>query len=76
VEDIIQGLRSWFIFRGADAVTATHRAYDALFGLVQQQAAMLSFNQVFWMLGILFLVMMPLVFLMRRPTGRGQIAVH
>ena len=76
VEDLIQGLRSWFIFRGADAVTATHRAYDALFRLVQQQAAMLSFNQVFWMMGILFLVMMPLVFLMRRPSGRSQIAAH
>jgi MFS transporter, DHA2 family, multidrug resistance protein len=75
-EDLIQGLRNWFIYRGSDAVTATHRAYDALFGLVQQQAAMLSFNQVFFLLGMLFLLMLPLVFLMRRPSGRGQIAAH
>jgi MFS transporter, DHA2 family, multidrug resistance protein len=76
VEGLIQGLRGWFIYRGADAVTATRRAYDAVFGLVQQQAAMLSFNQVFFLLGMLFLLMMPLVFLMRRPSGRGQIAAH
>jgi len=37
---------------------------------------MLSFNQVFWLLGILFLLMLPLVFLMRRPARRGQIAAH
>jgi len=73
---MIQGLRSWFMFRGANPVTATRRAYQALWGLLQQQAAMLSFNQVFWLLGLLFLLMLPLVFLMRRPAGRRQIVAH
>jgi hypothetical protein len=41
----------WFIYRGADAATSTRRAYDAVFGMVRQQAAMLSFNQVFWLVG-------------------------
>ncbi|HZP33592.1 MAG TPA: DHA2 family efflux MFS transporter permease subunit [Candidatus Acidoferrales bacterium] len=73
---MIQGLRSWFMFRGANPVTATRRAYQALWGLLRQQAAMLSFNQVFWLLGLLFLLMLPLVFLMRRPAGRRQIVAH
>ena len=73
---LVQAFRSWFIYRGGDAATATRRAYDALFGLVERQAAMLSFNQVFWLLGMLFLMMIPLVFLMRRPTRRGQVAAH
>jgi DHA2 family multidrug resistance protein len=76
VQALVQLFRGWFIYRGADAATSTRRAYDALFGMVQQQAAMLSFNQVFWLLGILFLVVLPLVFLMRRPARRGQIAAH
>jgi MFS transporter, DHA2 family, multidrug resistance protein len=76
VRAMIQGLQSWFMFRGANPVTATRRAYDALWGLLEQQAAMLSFNQVFWLLGLLFLLMLPLVFLMRRPAGRRQIAAH
>jgi len=76
VQAILQALRSWFIYRGADAATSSRRAYDALFGMVRQQAAMLSFNQVFWLLGMLFLLMVPLVFLMRRPARRGQIAAH
>jgi MFS transporter, DHA2 family, multidrug resistance protein len=73
---LMQAFRSWFIYRGADPAASTERAYGALFGLVQRQAAMLSFNQVFWLLGVLFLLMIPLVFLMRRPTRRGQVAVH
>jgi MFS transporter, DHA2 family, multidrug resistance protein len=76
VQAMLQALRSWFIYRGADTVTSSRRAYDALFGMVRQQAAMLSFNQVFWLLGMLFLLMVPLVFLMRRPARRGQIAAH
>ena len=76
VQAILQALRSWFIYRGADAATSSRRAYDALFGMVRQQAAMLFFNQVFWLLGMLFLLMVPLVFLMRRPARRGQIAAH
>ncbi len=76
VQALVQAFRSWFMFRGANAVTATRRAYDAMWGMVRQQAAMLSFNQVFWLLGVLFLLMLPLVFLMRRPARRGQIAAH
>lgn len=75
-QGLVQAFRSWFIYRGADAATSTRRAYDALFGMVQRQAAMLSFNQVFWLLGMLFLLMVPLVFLMRRPTRRGPVAAH
>jgi MFS transporter, DHA2 family, multidrug resistance protein len=52
VEAMVQALRSWFVYRGADAATATRRAYDALSRMVQQQAAMLSFNQVFWLMDV------------------------
>src|SRR5438309_3033387 len=40
-------LRSGFIASGTDAVTATQRAYAALFGMVQRQAAMVSFVPIF-----------------------------
>jgi MFS transporter, DHA2 family, multidrug resistance protein len=76
VQAMLEAFRNWFIYRGADAATSTRRAYDALFGIVQQQAAVLSFNQAFWLLGMLFVLMMPLVFLMRRPARRGQIGAH
>lgn len=62
------GLRSTFIARGSDVVTATDRANAALFGMVQQQSAMISFIDAFRMLGAVFLLMVPLVWLMRRPS--------
>jgi DHA2 family multidrug resistance protein len=53
--------------RGADAFTATQQAYAAMYGMVMRQAAMLSFLDVFNMLGIIFLIMAPLMFIMKRP---------
>ena len=38
--------------------------------MVQRQAAMVSFVGIFWLLGSLFVVLIPLVLLMRRPSAR------
>ena len=48
--------------------TATNRAYAAMFGMVQRQAAMVSFVGLFQLLGIMFLLLLPLVLLMKRPA--------
>jgi DHA2 family multidrug resistance protein len=53
---------------GSDITTATQRAYMILHGMVQRQASMVSFVTLFRMMGILFLIMIPLVLLMRRPS--------
>jgi predicted ABC-type exoprotein transport system permease subunit len=37
-----------------------------------RQASMVSFVMLFRLLGIVFLVMIPLVFIMRRPKQRGD----
>ena len=37
---------------GADVVTATNRAYAALFGMVQRQASIVSFVGLFELLGV------------------------
>ena len=47
-------MRDAFMAAGADAVTATNRAYAALFGMVQRQASMVSFVDLFQMLGFVF----------------------
>jgi len=70
-------IRAGFIAAGADATTATRRAYAALFGMVQRQASMVSFIEIFQLLGILFLILIPLVLLMKRPRrGAEPIAAH
>lgn len=53
-----------------------------LYGLVQQQAAQLSFVEAFWLMDVIFLCMLPLVRLLRnardlhphekKPTARRE----
>jgi DHA2 family multidrug resistance protein len=67
---LLAQMRAAFIASGADAATATSRAYAAVFGMVQRQAAMVSFVGIFQLLGFTFLGLIPLVLLMKRPKGR------
>ncbi|MBI4487305.1 MAG: DHA2 family efflux MFS transporter permease subunit [Acidobacteria bacterium] len=60
-------MRAAFIAAGSDPATATSRAYAAIAGMVQRQAAMVSFVGVFQLLGILFIALVPLILLMKRP---------
>ena len=64
---MFEAVRAGFIAKGSDAVTATNRAYEAIWGMLQQQAAMLSYRDAFFILGLLFLMMLPLLALMRKP---------
>jgi MFS transporter, DHA2 family, multidrug resistance protein len=68
---MIEQLRNAFVAGGADLATATRRAYAAVFGLVAQQAAMLSFNAAFWLLAILFVAIVPFILIMERPASPG-----
>jgi DHA2 family multidrug resistance protein len=62
-------LKAAFMAAGADAATATNRAYAALYGIVQRQAAMVAFVGIFELLAIMFAALVPLVLLMKRPRG-------
>ncbi len=75
-QSLFAQMKAGFMAAGADAVTATDRAYAAMFGLLQRQAAMVSFVGLFQSLGLLFLALLPLVLLMKRPRGRGPMGVH
>jgi DHA2 family multidrug resistance protein len=69
-------MRAAFMAAGADMVTATQRAYAAMFGMLQRQASMVSFVGLFQTLGIVFLLLIPLVLLMKRPAGGRAIAAE
>jgi DHA2 family multidrug resistance protein len=74
--NMMETMRQGFINAGSDAVTATDRAYHAVFGLVVRQATMVSFVELFRLLGVIFLLLLPLVLLMRRPRGRAAAGAH
>ncbi len=67
---VLAQLKAAFLARSGDAANATSQAYVALYGMVQRQAAMVAFVSIFRLLGVLFLVMIPLVLLMKKPQGR------
>jgi DHA2 family multidrug resistance protein len=69
---LLHGLAGRMVATGSDATTAHSRALGAMFGLVERQAAMLSFVDAFHLLGMIFLVITPLVLLMRRPRSRAE----
>ncbi|HEY2153489.1 MAG TPA: DHA2 family efflux MFS transporter permease subunit [Vicinamibacterales bacterium] len=75
-QSILYQLKAGFMAAGADITTATERAYAAVFGMVQRQATMVSFVSIFQLLGVLFIAIIPLVLLMKRPKSRAPIAAH
>lgn len=75
-QQMIDRLRAAFISRGFGPVLATRKAYAVLFGMVQQQSSMISFNYVFAFMALVFVGMIPLIFVMRRPHRRGPVSAH
>jgi DHA2 family multidrug resistance protein len=74
---LLERMRAGFTAGGSDLVTATEQARSALFGLVQRQAAMLSFMDAFRLMGLLFACLLPLLLLLKMPrTRRGPASPH
>jgi DHA2 family multidrug resistance protein len=72
----LAGTKQLLMSKGADPVQAAAQAQGMLYNSMQQQAAMLSFNEVFWALGVLFLAVIPLMFLMKKiGPAKGPVAI-
>lgn len=66
-------LASGLLSRGVDETTAQQQALKILDQTVNTQAAILSFEDVFWVVGIAFLVSLPLILLLGRPRTGGKL---
>ncbi|MCL2760917.1 MAG: DHA2 family efflux MFS transporter permease subunit [Desulfuromonadales bacterium] len=64
----LQALKQAMIIRGIDPVTAENKALGMIYGNIQKQAAMLSYNRIFWIVGVSFIVIMPLLLLLKKPS--------
>jgi DHA2 family multidrug resistance protein len=74
---MLQSATSVLVHQGANAVEAAAKAKALIYGMVKQQASMLAFIDNFWVLGVVFLVMIPLVFLMKKTNPQRElVAVH
>ncbi|HEY2819966.1 MAG TPA: DHA2 family efflux MFS transporter permease subunit [Candidatus Acidoferrum sp.] len=65
------------VSRGGDPVAAAHQARAMIFGLVEREAAMISYNTIFKSLGVMFVCLLPFILLMRRPSSKAPaVAAH
>ena len=66
-----KGLAATMMARGSDPYLAGRQAYVATWGLIERQASMLSFVDTFLAMALVFLLVLPLLFAMKRPKSRG-----
>ncbi len=71
------GVSGAFQARGGDPALAHRQGLRMIYQVVQQQAMAMSYLDMFWLFSMLALVVIPLVFLMKRPTSTGgSLAAH
>jgi MFS transporter, DHA2 family, multidrug resistance protein len=68
---VLHGLQQAFLAAHASAADALHQAEAQVYAMVQQQAAVLSYIDAFWMTGAVLLLMLPLVLLLRGTRQPG-----
>ncbi len=65
-QNMFHGMQAWFSQHQAlSAYDAAHKSWGAIYVMVQQQAAMLSFVEAFWVMAMIFWAMAPLLLLLR-----------
>src|SRR5664279_3585685 len=71
-----ESMKALFMSQGLSASTATHQAYLAMWGMVERQAAMLSYNDPFFFMALMFVAMIPFLFLLKKPKlGKARAAM-
>ena len=69
--ETLRSLAQYFSSQGMDIIDAQNKALKAIEEIVMRQASMISFNHVFFMIAVLFVICVPLIFLItdsRRKT--------
>jgi DHA2 family multidrug resistance protein len=70
------GIHSALTHAGVQSSLATQQTYGRLYGLVQQQASVMAYIDIIKIFAVAALLMMPLVFLMRKKRPGGPATAH
>ena len=70
------GIQRMLQARGLDVMSAQHTAAAMIDGQLRRQAMMISFEKLFYLSGILFLCVLPLVFFLKMPERPEELDVH
>jgi DHA2 family multidrug resistance protein len=76
LQSILAATTHAFIARGSSSFEASRQAYGLVAAQIDRQATMLAYIDNFRMLGVAVLLMIPLVFLMKKVKPGGPMAVH
>jgi MFS transporter, DHA2 family, multidrug resistance protein len=76
MRDMLKRLSSNLAHQGFSRPDAMHQSLGRLYAMLQQQASVQAYIDVFWLLGIACLCMLPLVFLMEKNDPRQATRVH
>ena len=69
--------KQFMMSQGVDPAMATKRAAAMTMGAVHRQATITSYVDTFQLLSVIFLSLVPLILLMRKPSGpSGPVAAH
>src|SRR5713226_1243230 len=75
--NMLSGIQMKLITAGSTAAHASAQAHGMIYGTIQRQAVMLSFIDNFKMLGVIFLAVIPVLVLMKKPRAPGgAVPVH
>lgn len=70
-------LRQGLIAKGLSAAQADQGALAMLYGMLRKQAATLAYNRIFFIVGLAFLAIIPLLLLLKRPKHQsGPMELH
>jgi len=72
VQTKLAALKSATMARGLDAAAADRSALAIVYGTVRKQAYMLAYNRIFFIVGLAFLVIIPLLLLLKRPVRHAR----
>jgi DHA2 family multidrug resistance protein len=68
---IMNGSARVLFVAGSNSTDAQAQAHGMAYGILQRQATMLAFGDVFWIMGLLFLILVPLMFMMKKSRPHG-----
>lgn len=65
-------IKQALIARGVDPASADAASLKIAYGMVAKQAGTLAYNRIFWIIGIAFLAVIPLLLLLKRPSHQSR----
>lgn len=69
----LSAIKQALISKGIAITQADQSAMSLLYGMLRRQAGALAYNRIFWVIGIAFLAIIPLLLLLKRPSHAEEI---